>query len=128
MDVKVFDLVQAKQFDQYNVFYLADALGKRERKNFWVALMEAFLRKVPGEEIAGILFWQVKSMFLAKNSQGAKEAGLSPFVFMKSRKYAEKFSDKEIKDLSSRLIGLYHDAHSGKVDMETALEKLALTI
>jgi DNA polymerase III delta subunit len=105
-----------------NFFALADALGRRDRKELWVLYRKAINAGAVPEELHGILFWQVKSTILAKESASAAEAGLNPFVYKKASAFAGSFTAEELTVLSSNLVSMYHDAHRGIVDFETALE------
>lgn len=113
---------------RFSPFSLGDALGKRDSKNVWKLYQEACREEIPVEELNGILFWQIKSMILAKSSGSAKEAGLKPFVFSKSKKYSENFSYSELLNLSSELTENYHEARRGKGDFQIKLERLLLSL
>lgn len=119
---------QSFSLKDFNIFSLADAFGRRETKSAWILLQKALMKDIPAEEIHGVIFWQVKSMMLAEEAKTASEAGLSPFVFSKSKKYAGNFPDGQLAKLSSRLVKMYHEAHRGIVDFPAAIEKLVLTI
>lgn len=110
----------------FNVFLLGDAFGARDKKKVWVLYRNAIDAGLAPEEIHGTLFWQVKSMLLAKEAKTAAEAGLNPFVFGKSARYAKNFSDDELKKISARLVTLYHDSHRGLVGFEEGLEQFLL--
>lgn len=110
----------------FNVFLLGDAFGARDKKKVWVLYRNAINTGLAPEEIHGTLFWQVKSMLLAKGAKTAAEAGLNPFVFGKSARYAKNFSDDELKKISARLVALYHDSHRGLIEFEEGLEQFLL--
>lgn len=113
---------------EFDRFALSDALGRRSKKDTWVLLQKSFdLGGVP-EEIHGMLFWQVKSMLLALSSKTAGEAGLNPFVFRKSLSFAKNFTEEELKNLSSKLVTIYHEARRGGDELSIALEKFVLSI
>lgn len=112
----------------FNVFALADALGSRDAFKAWKTYREAIENGLEPENIIGTLFWQSKSMALAMPATSAVAAGLSPFVFSKSKRYAGNYSPEEIVDLNRRLITLYHDGHRGIHDLELAVERLLLGI
>jgi len=104
---------KAKDFD---VFSLTSALGDRDKKNMWVLLQKGFLSGKTAEELSGIIFWQIKTMIIAKSAGSATEAGLKPFVFNKSRGYANNFSDEELKVLSADIISLsFFSVNSSRV-------------
>jgi len=113
----------------FNVFALTDALGARDRKQLWALFAKSQFREIAPEEISGVLFWQAKAMLLAGEPDATPAStGLSPFVFGKSKNYAKNFSPKELRDLSLKLVSIYHDAHRGLGDFPIALERLALSI
>lgn len=120
--------VTAKSKERFNVFSLAEALGKRDRKNLWVLYRRALDEDIAPEEIHGTLFWQAKSIALARQAKSAKEAGMKDFPFTKAKGYANNFSEKETGELLNRLIRMSHDSRRGKADISLALEELALTI
>ncbi len=119
---------QSFSLKDFNIFSLTDALGKRDKKNLWVLYRRAVELEIPSEEIAGVLFWQIKSMILAAETASATEAGLNPFVFSKSKNYAKNFKPGELAEISSNLVSLYHDAHRGVHEFETSLETFVLSV
>ena len=113
---------------EFNIFSLADAFGRRDKKNLWTLYQKATMREIPAEEISGVLFWQLKSMILAEKSKSAEEAGIKPFVFSKAKAFARNYKEDELKNISSELVSIYHDSHRGIGDFETALEAFILGI
>ena len=109
-------------------FALADALGSRDKKSFWILLREALDQDAAAEELHGILFWQAKSLALAAKTNSAGEARINPFVYSKAKRFVSNFKEGEIDSLLTRLVHMYHRAHRGEVDFEIELEKLALDI
>ncbi|MBI4087000.1 hypothetical protein HY416_03415 [Candidatus Kaiserbacteria bacterium] len=114
--------------ERFNVFALADALARRDKKSLWVLLLRAQHAGLSSEEIIGTLFWQIKTMRLAAKTKNADEAGLKPFVYTKSKRGAQIFKPGELDLLSRSLVSLYHDAHLGKLDIDLALERWVLGI
>jgi len=122
------DRGSAKKQKDFDIFSLTDALGERDKKSMWVLLQKGFLSGATPEELSGIIFWQIKTMLIAKGSRSAEDAGLKPFVFNKSRNYANNFSDEELKVLSADIISMYHDSRRGIVDFKTSLEQFSLSL
>ncbi len=114
--------------EEFNIFSLTDAFGRRDKRKLWILLQKTFATDAVPEEIHGILFWQLKSMLLASGARSAAEAGIAPFVFTKSKNFLKNYSVPELHNLSSVLVGMYHDAHRGLRDFEIALERFVLTI
>jgi DNA polymerase III delta subunit len=125
--LEVFDLPERKR-GEFNAFALSDALGARDRKALWALYREAIAAEVECEELCGVLFWQVKSMFLAQDTKSAAEADLNPFVYGKAKRYAGNYKEGELAHLSGELVLLYHEAHRGKRDFELGLEQLLLKV
>lgn len=119
-----------KPADKFNIWSITDALGRRDRKALWIFYQKALLAGIPPEEIHSILVWQVKNIILAKKSgeSGAEVLGMKPFVFNKAKSFARNWSEKEIMEVSSCLVGVYHESRIGIVSFEEALEKLILEI
>lgn len=112
----------------FNVFELADAVGMRDPMKAWSIYRQAIDNGLEAESILGTLFWQVKSMILAAPAKSAAEAGLSPFVYSKAKRYVGNYSASELSSLASDLIALYHDGHRGIRDMELATEQIVLAV
>jgi DNA polymerase III delta subunit len=116
-----------KKSDSFNVFSLTDALGERDVKKLWPLYLFA-VKDIPVEEIHGVLWWQVKTMVMASQTNSAEEAGLKPFVYSKAKKYSKNFSKEELENLPNKMIEVYHESRRGGADLETRLEKLILEI
>lgn len=120
--VQEFEKKTGRSTTQPTIFSLADAFGRKDKKMAWILYTQAIARGVAAEEIHAILLWQIKSMILASESIGAKDTGLSPFVFTKSKAYARKYEKKDLEEVSRRFLVAYHDARRGLADIETMLE------
>lgn len=119
---------EALRGKDFKIFALADAFGRRDRKQLWVLLTKAKMKEISAEEIHGILFWQVKAILQALAARDAKSAGLNPYVYQKSTGFAHNFADGELKHISSKLVSMYHDARRGIIDFDAALEKFILEV
>jgi len=127
-NVFVFKKAKEKKKDEFSVFSLADGLGERNKKKLWVALIRARMAGIAPEEIHGVLFWQVKSMLLARGASSAQEVGLNPFVFGKAKRFVRNFTKDELENISTQLVDLYHSARRGGMELDTAIERFALTL
>jgi len=116
-----------KRESRPKVFALTDALGDRDRKRAWIIYRQFVDEGLSVEEILPVLFWQVKTMLMAKNSKGAKETGLEPFVYAKSKRYADKYSLDDLRNLSRVLVKALYDSRKGR-DLENELEKVLLMV
>jgi DNA polymerase III delta subunit len=116
--------VQGEKLERFNTFALADALGGRDKRRLWLLLIQAKNAGVSSEEIIGVLFWQAKTILLAHTCTSAEDAGLKQFVYQKAKR--AKFSKDEATVLSGDLLRIYHDGHTGKRNIESALEAWVL--
>ena len=124
--IQEFEMKGVLRKKRFDIFMLSDALGRRDRKKLWAFYHKAKLSNISDEEIHGILFWQIKSMLIAGSSQDAKDAGLNPYVFKKSKSFLKNYSREELQKLSSSLISLYHDARRGIHELDVGLELFLL--
>ncbi|MCB9806067.1 hypothetical protein H6775_02815 [Candidatus Nomurabacteria bacterium] len=112
---------------EFNIFSLGEALGNRDKKKLWLLFNEAKEYFVI-EEIHGTLFWQVKSMLLALRAKSADEAGMKSFPFSKAKGFNKNYSEKEVYNLSAKLIDIHNQARRGIHDFDIALERFCLEI
>ncbi len=113
---------------RFDVFRLAELLSKKDKKNLWLHLTAARAAGIPTEEIIGILWWQLKSLRLAKITNTAAEAGMKDFPYNKAKRSLATFTDGELEQISHALLVVYHEGHLGKVDIDNALERFVLTL
>lgn len=124
----------AQRGEKIDFFEFANALGERDKKTLWALYQDALFEGVPAEEVHGIFFWQVKAMLSALKSSSASDAGLKPFVFDKSNRYAKNFGKtkeealEKLTQMSQTLFEMYHEAHRGNSDFFVALEKFVLGV
>ncbi|MDE2038343.1 MAG: hypothetical protein KGI69_03960 [Patescibacteria group bacterium] len=114
--------------EEPNAFALADAVGSRDAAKAWALYRQAIDAGIGSENIIGTLFWQAKSMAVAARAKSAAEAGLSPFVYSKAKRFASRYSQEELGRLLSELVSIYHDSHRGARDAELSLEAALLKL
>jgi DNA polymerase III delta subunit len=113
--------------DSFNLFSLADAVGNKDKKNGWVILQNAFKKNISPEEIHGVLWWQVKSIYSSMVGS-ASETGMKDFTYNKSKRFAEKYRKDDVEKIMNELIEMSHDAHLGERDFKLSLEKFILSL
>lgn len=113
---------------EFNIFDIADALGRKDKKELWVLLQKAIQRNIPTEEIHRILLWQIKTILIAQKSKDESESGLKTFVYNKSLRFSKNFREGELEKILSRLISIYHDARRGLCEFEVEMERFVLEI
>lgn len=114
--------------ERFNTFGLADAFGKRDKKNLWIGYLEAIDRGISPEEISGVLFWQIKNIIIAKKTNNVRESKLSPFVDSKARSFARNWSDEEISNHARAIVEATQAVRQGEGEMEILLERIMLSI
>lgn len=119
-----FKLLEKKK-ETFNVFSLADALARRDKKSLWVMYQKALRSGKTPEEISGTLFWQLKTLAILEQGGGKT---LSPYVVSKNKSALKNFKSGEILNITSRLVEGYHGARRGIGDMEVILERFILSI
>lgn len=122
--------VDSKKTDkkEISIFSLSDAIAKKDKKNAWLLYRSFLDRGMSPEEIHGTIFWQIKSLALAKVSNDAISAKMKPFVFSKAKGFLENFKDGEVENWLSRLVEIYHKSHRGEYKLENALEVFILGV
>jgi len=105
-ETKDFSTKDIKPIPKFNVFNIADGFSRRDKINTWILYKEAVSQGISPEEISGIIFWKIKTMF----SSGTKV-----------------FSEDELKGISASLVDLYHRSHRGEVDFVIGLEQFILS-
>lgn len=113
---------------RFNAFSLADALARKDKRLLWILLQEARQNNLSAEEIIGILWWQIKTIRLAARTKTAVEAGVKEFPYNKAKRALAAFKKGELEKISAKLLSLYHDGHSGKKNIDLALEEWVLSI
>lgn len=115
-----------KKKDEFNIFALSDALVTRDKIKLWSLYLEALENDKTPEEIHGMLFWQAKTMELARKAKNATEAGLKPFVYTKSLRAKAKYSDIEIETMPWNLMELLHRSRLESEELSVAMERWVL--
>lgn len=112
--------------DRFDVFRMAEALSKRDKKSLWVLLQEAKRAGLSAEEIIGTLWWQLKTLRLAALTKSADEAGMKSYPFDKAKRALFLFKPGELESTSANLLRVYHDGHGGVRDIDEGLEEWVL--
>jgi DNA polymerase III delta subunit len=112
--------------ERFDVFRMAEALSKRDKKSLWVLLQEAKRAGLSAEEIIGTLWWQLKSLRLATLTKTADEAGMKSYPYDKAKRALSLFKPGELDVTSANLLRVYHDGHGGVRDIDEGLEEWVL--
>ncbi len=90
----------------FNIFSIANAIKRRDKKGMWIALNKARFSGVEGESVVGMAFWAVKDLFIKNNTN--------------------KYSKKELKEMIVGLSSLPHKARRKGVSIFNKLENFFL--
>jgi DNA polymerase III delta subunit len=112
----------------FNVFLMGDAFAARDKRTLWVLLAEAFAAGLSAEEIAGTLWWQIKTMRMASVTASSTEAGMKDFPYNKAKRSLKNFKEGELAKCSQELLAVYHEARQGKLELDLALERWVLSL
>jgi len=118
----------AKIKPEYKLFSLTDSIGRRNKQESWFEYHRAILGGVLPEEILGMIFWQVKNMIITTKVRTAKDSGLNPFVYNKTKGHVQNFSSEELNNMSLSVVDLYHRSRRGLVNLNEGIEKLLLKL
>ncbi|KKW46071.1 hypothetical protein A3C21_01110 [Candidatus Kaiserbacteria bacterium RIFCSPHIGHO2_02_FULL_59_21] len=95
-----------KEKDKGEIFALAHALRRADKKALWVGYQSALARDEAPEAIHGVLFWGAKDMFLKSSGAARERAGR----------------------LVAELAELPHEARRRGFELEYALERYILSV
>ena len=126
---KIIDVkTERKDERAFNTFALGDALGMKDKKNLWILFAQARELGLEGEEICGVLFWQIKNILLAGNTKTFADAGISEYPYKKAKQFSKMWKESELQNALLELTKMYHDAHRGKGNLMNQLELFVLKI
>jgi len=97
----------------YSAFAITDALAAKDRKTAWLNYQKAIRSGNAPEALQGAIFWQTKTMLLAKKT-GA------------FNKFSRNWSEKELDEMLERLTDIYHGIRAEGGELEYELEKFLL--
>jgi hypothetical protein len=93
----------------FNIFAITNAFEKRDKKSMWVIFVKAKMFNVPAEEIHGVINWKLRMLLASPSSN-------------------RNYSHDELKSISQRMVDMYHQAHRGLFELDSALEQFILAL
>jgi len=103
-----FVLPEGEKKEPYNAFAVAEALGRRDKKNLWMLYRKAIDKGEAPEALHGMMFWKVKTMLTSS--------------------YGGAYEREELYGLAEKLVSVYHEARRGSHELEIGVETLILEI
>lgn len=113
---------------RFNTFAFADALSKKDKRQLWVLYQEAQAAGISPEKIAGVLWWQLKTLQLATVSASPQEAGVKDFPYNKAKRALSNFGPGELGQLTTSLLRVYHEGHGTGAPLVLGLERWLLEL
>lgn len=110
-----------------NTFALADALGAKSPKDAWVEYMRLREEGMEAEFIHSSLVGKMRGM-LAVQGATAEELGIHPFVYKKAKADFKNWSEDKLRDTYASFVSAYHESRLGGEPLDTAIEKILLTL
>lgn len=105
-----------------SVFASAKALLAGDRQKLWLEIKSLQENGVDPENIFGTLWWQVKTLIIAKSSKTAKEADMKPYSYNSAQK--SPYTLERSRRLLSEMIAVQdrakqHHGHGLAVELES---------
>lgn len=117
----------ASQESENNIFKLCDSMANLNHSLSFSLLNEEIEKKTSLEYILSMLIRQFKILVELKsdnNRSSAKEIGLHPWVFQKTKQQIQKFEMKQLLTLLDKLVNIEYAYKKGKVDLKKSLLSL----
>ena len=111
-----------------NAFNFAEQFASKNKVGAWNEFLKLRDAELAGEEIHGVLWWQMKSVYLAKLCKSADDSGLAPYSYQKALRFSKGWEIKELNSMLDKLVGMYHEAHRGTSDLLIGIESLSLNL
>lgn len=125
------DLAKAsakKKMESEQLFAVSNAVIARNREKAWVSYQEALRAGHDPVEIFWIISWAVKNLLLVITAEDPTKLGLNPYVVGKTLQGASKYTTQEARNLSARLMKLFHTTFTETDEFAFGLEKILLSL
>jgi DNA polymerase III delta subunit len=119
-----------KVSEQKNAFAIADAVAMRDKRSAWVELVKLERAGAAMEEVHGMIFWAVKSLYICatQTKDEALKAGVKEFTYRTYQPRSKKFLVSELEEWLGELKEMYHRAHQGDAELSLFLEQFLLKL
>ncbi|HBB56757.1 TPA: hypothetical protein DEW47_01305 [Patescibacteria group bacterium] len=117
----------------YNPFAICDAFAEKNKMKAWIIYHQALRQGVSAEEVFFKIAWQIKNLLLVKGLQKfgspnmEKSSGLHPFVFKKTLRAAQNFTEGELEKYSYEMLKIYHEERRGRAELSVEFEKMLIS-
>lgn len=117
-----------------NIFNTTDALANKDKRHILKFLHQHLAQGESKEYLMAMFVRQFRNLLIVKSliEKGipyyelAKKTGLHPFVVKKASEQANNFNLEKLKKIYSRFLETDINIKTGKIEMETALDMIAM--
>ncbi|MEI6495015.1 MAG: hypothetical protein WCO03_03060 [bacterium] len=117
-----------KKAESEQLFAVSNGIIARNREKVWVSYQEALRAGHDPIEVFWIISWAVKNLLLVITAEDPTKLGLNPYVVGKTLQGATKYTIPEARNLSARLMELFHTTFSETDEFAVGLEKILLSL
>lgn len=119
-----------------NIFNTADALADKDKRHVLKFLHQHLNQGDSKEYLMSMFVRQFRNLLVIKDLmekgipyyEFAKRTGLHPFVAKKASEQARNFNLERLKKIYNKCLEIDINTKTGKMDMETALDMLAMSV
>lgn len=122
------EIAAKKKAESEQLFAVSNGVISRNREKVWVSYQEALRAGHDPVEVFWIISWAVKNLLLVMTAEDPSKLGLNPYVVGKTLQGASKYNIAEARNLSARLMHLFHSTFSETDEFAVGLERILLSL
>lgn len=123
IDIKEFSVKEQRDFGNFAV---TDALLSRDKKSIWVELNKSLSKDGSPEALHGLLWWQIKSLYLVSLGLSQEKLEMKDFPYKKTKKAVSLFKKEELSGLVRDFPLLPKKSRDDGVSLYEEMEKFFL--
>jgi hypothetical protein len=112
----------------YSPFALQDAIGERSAKKAWIEYVKLRFTGIEAEDLVHKIISKARDMASIIAGANAEDLSLKDYPYNKSKRDTKNWKIEDLKNFYTKLIEIYHHSRMGGEELDTALEKLLLSI
>jgi hypothetical protein len=113
----------------YSPFALQDAIGEKSAKGAWIEYEKLRISGIEPEDLVHKIVSKVRDMTAIIMGASKEDLGIQKdYPFNKSKRDAKNWKADELKNFYTKLTKIYHRSRMGDEELDTALEKIILSI
>ena len=112
----------------YSPFALQDAIGERSAKKAWIEYEKLRFAGIEAEDLVHKIVAKIRDMTAIIIGADKEDLGMRDYPFNKSKKDTKNWKADDLKILYTKLAENYHRSRMGGDDLDSALEKIILSI